>query len=360
MARLRGPGGCPWDHEQTLESLRQFVLEEAVRGARRDRSRRPRRPPRRDRRLHLRGRVPRADRRRRRPLHDCRLAAGDLREADPSPPARVRRRVGRRHAAARCVEQWEQIKAREQKDGRPDAVGARAGCRRRCRRCCTRYEIGTRVAAVGFDWARDRTVLDKIDEEVAELRQAVGDEGARPRRGGDGRPAVRDREPRAQAGHRAGGGAAEGQRRSSAPASTRSRPPRGGAAATVHEATPRRDGGGVAAGEGERVANTDAPAERRTHAQQHRSRQAVMEARRRPVPDGGGRAGHRHRRDDRDLHRGQCRHAAADRLRPRRTLRPALRGIARRTRRPFLPQLPGRRRLSDRDTELRRVRLVPA
>jgi uncharacterized protein YabN with tetrapyrrole methylase and pyrophosphatase domain len=29
MARLRGPGGCPWDHEQTLESLRQFVLEEA-------------------------------------------------------------------------------------------------------------------------------------------------------------------------------------------------------------------------------------------------------------------------------------------------------------------------------------------
>src|SRR3990167_10350829 len=28
MVRLRGPGGCPWDHEQTLESLRGFVLEE--------------------------------------------------------------------------------------------------------------------------------------------------------------------------------------------------------------------------------------------------------------------------------------------------------------------------------------------
>src|SRR6476660_9989199 len=28
MARLRGPGGCPWDHEQTIESLRGFVLEE--------------------------------------------------------------------------------------------------------------------------------------------------------------------------------------------------------------------------------------------------------------------------------------------------------------------------------------------
>ena len=29
MARLRGPGGCPWDREQTIESLRGFVLEEA-------------------------------------------------------------------------------------------------------------------------------------------------------------------------------------------------------------------------------------------------------------------------------------------------------------------------------------------
>src|SRR5688500_8120810 len=29
MARLRGPGGCPWDREQSIESLRGFVLEES-------------------------------------------------------------------------------------------------------------------------------------------------------------------------------------------------------------------------------------------------------------------------------------------------------------------------------------------
>jgi tetrapyrrole methylase family protein/MazG family protein len=29
IARLRGPGGCPWDREQTPESLIRFVLEEA-------------------------------------------------------------------------------------------------------------------------------------------------------------------------------------------------------------------------------------------------------------------------------------------------------------------------------------------
>ncbi len=29
MARLRGPDGCPWDREQTMESLRPFIIEEA-------------------------------------------------------------------------------------------------------------------------------------------------------------------------------------------------------------------------------------------------------------------------------------------------------------------------------------------
>jgi MazG family protein len=39
------------------------------------------------------------------------------------------------------------------------------------------HEIGTRVAAVGFDWDKVEDVVDKIEEEVAELRQAVGTEG---------------------------------------------------------------------------------------------------------------------------------------------------------------------------------------
>jgi tetrapyrrole methylase family protein/MazG family protein/ATP diphosphatase len=29
MARLRAPGGCPWDHEQTYASLARYLLEEA-------------------------------------------------------------------------------------------------------------------------------------------------------------------------------------------------------------------------------------------------------------------------------------------------------------------------------------------
>ena len=39
------------------------------------------------------------------------------------------------------------------------------------------HEIGTRVAAVGFDWPTSDQVVDKIEEEVAELRSAVAGEG---------------------------------------------------------------------------------------------------------------------------------------------------------------------------------------
>ena len=29
MSRLRSPEGCPWDREQTFESLRSHIIEEA-------------------------------------------------------------------------------------------------------------------------------------------------------------------------------------------------------------------------------------------------------------------------------------------------------------------------------------------
>ena len=28
MSRLRGPGGCPWDREQNLDTIRKYTLEE--------------------------------------------------------------------------------------------------------------------------------------------------------------------------------------------------------------------------------------------------------------------------------------------------------------------------------------------
>jgi ATP diphosphatase len=74
-------------------------------------------------------------------------------------------------------QQWEQIKAKEQAD-----AGSRravlAGVPRSLPSLQRANQISTRVAAVGFDWAKTSDVLDKIDEEVGELRRAVESEGA--------------------------------------------------------------------------------------------------------------------------------------------------------------------------------------
>src|SRR3954469_3295493 len=176
MARLRGPDGCPWDREQTIESLRGFVLEETY---------------------EVLDAIDRGD-------HDAlRGEIGDLLfegvflaqvEADEErftvadSLRAISEKLIRRHphifgftapnvrTAGQVVEQWEQIKAREQKD---------AGERRSLLRgvpaslpsLLRAHEIGTRVAAVGFDWAHTADVVDKIEEEVTELRRAIASEG---------------------------------------------------------------------------------------------------------------------------------------------------------------------------------------
>ena len=76
----------------------------------------------------------------------------------------------------KVVEQWEQIKAREQAhDGGRRSI--LKGVPWSMPSLLRAHEIGTRVAAVGFDWARTADVVDKIEEEVRELREAVAHEG---------------------------------------------------------------------------------------------------------------------------------------------------------------------------------------
>ena len=113
MATLRSPEGCPWDREQTLQSLSQYVLEEAYevvdaieRGDLAALARGGRRP-------HLRGRLPLADCLGPEGIHRRRRPADRLGQARAAPPARLPRRrprarrrvegtraVGRRRALA--------------------------------------------------------------------------------------------------------------------------------------------------------------------------------------------------------------------------------------------------------------------
>lgn len=175
MARLRGPDGCPWDREQTLASLRGFVLEETYevldaidRGDHDD----------------LRGEIGDL-------LFEgvflAQIAAdgGHFTVADSL--RHISAKLVRRHphvfgdaggvdTPGRVVAQWEQIKAREQQT-RGERASLLAGVPRAMPSLARAHEIGTRVAAVGFDWARAADVVAKIEEEVAELRAATA-EGA--------------------------------------------------------------------------------------------------------------------------------------------------------------------------------------
>jgi MazG family protein len=73
------------------------------------------------------------------------------------------------------VQQWEQIKAAEQKDA-GQARALLAGVPKSMPALLRAHEIGTRAAAVGFDWARTEDVVAKIEEEVAEVRHAAAHE----------------------------------------------------------------------------------------------------------------------------------------------------------------------------------------
>jgi len=175
MARLRGPNGCPWDREQTLESLRAFLLEEthevleaidrgdtkALRGEIGD--------------LIFEGVF----------LAQVCADAGLFTVADSLDA--INAKLIRRHphifdpggrpleTPSEVHQQWEQIKAKEQSDAGEQRSVLR-GLARSLPSLLRAHEIGTRVAAVGFDWANATDVVSKIEEEVAELREAIRNE----------------------------------------------------------------------------------------------------------------------------------------------------------------------------------------
>jgi MazG family protein len=176
MARLRGPGGCPWDREQTIESLRGFVLEETY---------------------EVLDAIDRGDHAAllgeigdllfegvflaQIELDDGRFGVADSLRAISAKLIRRHPHIfaaegGDELTSGQVLEQWEQIKAREQKDAGEKRSILR-GVPKALPSLLRAHEIGSRVAAVGFDWARTSQVVDKIEEEVAELRRAVDSEG---------------------------------------------------------------------------------------------------------------------------------------------------------------------------------------
>jgi nucleoside triphosphate diphosphatase len=81
--------------------------------------------------------------------------------------------------SGQVVERWEALKAREralagkQAPEKPKVKTTLSGVPKTLPSLLRAYELSSRAAAVGFDWSKASDVLDKIDEEVAELRREV-------------------------------------------------------------------------------------------------------------------------------------------------------------------------------------------
>lgn len=169
MDRLRDPGGCPWDREQTIDTIRTFLLEETYEVLEALDTDDPAK---------------------------CREELGDLLfqvvfisrlyqergDFTVDDAARsIADKLVRRHphvfgdaprgGAAETLKRWEAIKRAERK-GTADA-SALSGVPRELPSLLRAYRLGVKAALVGFDWTRIEDVWAKVDEEMAELRAAA-------------------------------------------------------------------------------------------------------------------------------------------------------------------------------------------
>jgi tetrapyrrole methylase family protein/MazG family protein len=165
--RLRSPEGCPWDREQTHLSIRDSLLEECY---------------------EVLEALDAGD------TTELKTELGDLlmqvvfhariaaeagtftiNDVIAGITAKLIRRhphiFGDRNAtdSSEVLRHWEDIKKAE----RPQGASMLDGAPKAMPALAYSQEIQGRVARVGFDWATDDGVLDKLNEEVAELKQAA-------------------------------------------------------------------------------------------------------------------------------------------------------------------------------------------
>lgn len=172
IARLRAPGGCPWDREQTLESLRKCIIEEAY---------------------ELADAITRGD------MRDTLEEAGDLLLQvvfvaqiagekgvfDMKDVVRViSDKLIRRHPHVfgdakaddpdAVLRNWERIKTEERRDKKED-TSVLAGVPATLPPLLRADRIQDKAAHVGFDWHKGdpEPVFAKLGEEICELREAA-------------------------------------------------------------------------------------------------------------------------------------------------------------------------------------------
>jgi MazG family protein len=177
MRALRAPGGCPWDREQTHATLRPFVLEETYEVLEAIEKGSPE-----ELREELGDFLYEAVF-----LGQISEEAGDFTIGDAIQA--VCDKLIRRHphvfgrpaedagiTSQEVIERWETMKARERAaEGKPERAPKTilSGVPKTLPSLLRAYEVSARAAAVGFDWVQASDVIDKIQEEVDEVRREV-------------------------------------------------------------------------------------------------------------------------------------------------------------------------------------------
>lgn len=176
---LRSPEGCPWDREQTHESLRPYLLEECHevldaidRGSMQDLKEELG-----DLTLHVAFQAELAEER------------GDFRLADSLDG--ISGKLIRRHPhvfagtevqdASEVERNWELIKAEEKREAGDEALSVLSGVPRALPGLLRAQRIQEKVAGVGFEWSSIDGAISKLREELGEFLEAVA-EGTAPER----------------------------------------------------------------------------------------------------------------------------------------------------------------------------------
>jgi XTP/dITP diphosphohydrolase/ATP diphosphatase len=177
MARLRGPEGCPWDREQTFDTIKRHTLEETYEVF--DAIERRAWPELKDELGDLLLQV----------LFYAQMAAeagyfglGDV-------AAGLNAKLVRRHPhvfgeveaadADAVLRNWEEIKRAERREAAEAGAGPSAGSGldeipRSMPAVMEAGKLGSRAAKVGFDWPSVEGLFAKLQEEMGELRAEVG------------------------------------------------------------------------------------------------------------------------------------------------------------------------------------------
>lgn len=171
MARLRGPEGCPWDREQTFDTIKRHTLEETYEVF--DAIERRAWPDLKDELGDLLLQV----------LFYAQMAAEEGHFTIEDVAANLNAKLIRRHPhifgnveatdSNAVLRNWEQIK-REEKAGRAKAQSSLLDdIPRTMPAMLEASKLGSRAAKVGFDWPNVDGLFDKLQEETTELQDEL-------------------------------------------------------------------------------------------------------------------------------------------------------------------------------------------